>query len=134
MDPQQIVRTMELQIKVITNVKRDRQKLILAVLEKSDAKIRIRNIRQVLLEFQVKEEEDKNTQDLLREFREKMKELSNSATFLSIEQLNHMTETMKLTFKPYSELKEQTDAIADVIRSSELNDEDKIDKISNILI
>jgi hypothetical protein len=134
MNPQQILRTMELQTKIITDVKRDRQKIILAILEKSDAKIRIRNIRQLLLELQVREEDDKNMIDIFREFKGKMKDVANVATFDSVDQLNRMAETMKLTFKPYSELKDQTSAIADIIRSSELNDEDKIDRISNILI
>lgn len=134
MDPQKIVKSMELHTKVITDVKRERRKLILAILEKNDAKICIRNIRQILLEFQAREEDDKNTLDTFKEFRDKMNEVANVATSISVEQLINMTETMKLTFKPYSELKEQTDAIANIIRSSELNDEDKIDRISNILL
>lgn len=86
--------------KIIEDVRKDKQKLIQIILEKTDFKTCIQNIRQVLLGFWAEAR------------------FENS--------VDSVSETI--------EFKKQLLDIIDMIRSTELNDEEKIDRISNILI
>lgn len=122
---------MDIQTQIITEVKKEQQKLISIILEKTDVKSRLRSIRQILLELKVEKKEDQTISPDLN--------LSYSAIFskipdLSIDQMEDLTNTFTNIFEPQVKHRKLMNKIGEVIRSSDVSDEEKIDKISDLLI
>ncbi len=121
---------MDIQSQIITNVKREQQELIQIVLKKTDVKSRLRSICQLLLEFKVEKKNDQISPD---------PNLTYSAIFskipdLSVDQLLDLSNTMQKIFEPMVKHRKLMDSIAEVIRSSDVTDDEKIDRISDLLI
>ena len=115
----------EIQVEIIEDVQK--KKLLSIVLEKTDAKTRLKSLRQTLLEFKEQKEKGKEDADV------SISSLMSQVAGLDMDIAKHIMELMHIVLKPLTEHYKLTDSIAEVIRSS-LSDEDKIEKISDLLL
>lgn len=128
---QTLAQLFEQQNQIIQDVKKDKQKLISIVLEKTTAEIRLTSLRRVLLELQVEKAQDQtSTQDPNLSMSSLMPKIFDLPT----DQLNDLSDSIKRTFEPVINQRKLMNDIAEVIRSKNLNNEAKIDLISDLLI
>ena len=121
-----VAKLAQLEMEIMKDLHKEKQKLISIVLEKSDAKTRLRSLRQTLLEFQVNrgKESEKDTNSSF---------LSQMFT-LDIDLVKYITDMTKMILEPARIHQELIDSISEVIRTKDLGDEEKIDKISDLLL
>lgn len=128
MDTKQMSQLFEIQTQIVLDAKTSKQKLITVILEPTSAEARLTSLRRILLESQlekVQTTEDPNVS---------ISSMMAKVTQLSTQQLNELSDTMKKTFDPAVEQKKLMDDIAEIVRSSTLNAEQKIAQISDLLI
>lgn len=117
---------------VILRTSEKKQKLIVIILEDSNAKTKLQKIRRTLLEFhqqtnqQIKENEKDN--------KEVITSLTEVMPDLSIDQIKFTTDMMKRVYDPLLIQKKLLDSIGNVMRSEDMTDEQKIEKISDLLL
>ena len=123
---QSYVKLAEVQVKIIENVKKDKKKLISILIQKTDAKTCLRNIRQFLLESQVEPEVHEPNINLSSVF--------SKIPELSLNQLEYFNTTMRQTVEPALTHTKLRNDVAEIIRSDKLTDEEKVDKITDLLL
>jgi hypothetical protein len=133
----------EFQIKMIESSRKEKEKLISILIQKNDSKTQLRNIRQFLLESQISPQQIPSAKETISEScssfektceKESIGDLFDKVSCLNLQQLEDMTSDMKKMFEPALTMKKLKDDISVIIRSSTLTDEEKIDKISDLLI
>jgi hypothetical protein len=122
MATEHLTQLFKLQIEIIQDVKKNKQKLIEIILENTTAEILLTNLRRYLLESQI----EKESHILYPSFVSKITELSP-------DQINDIRYMMKKTFDPLVERHKLMEKIGEIIRSENTN-EDKINLISDLLI
>ena len=113
-------------MKVVLDAKTNKQKLISIILEKTSAEARLAGLRQILLESQLQKDqvqsEDPNVSIPLM-----MSKITELPT-------NELADSIKKTFDPAVEQRKLMDDIAEIVRSKNLNADQKIALISDLLI
>lgn len=96
-----------------------------------DDKSKVKRIREILLEFQqeICVNMEKNSVDASTT----IPILGEKLSKLDVNQIRNLTDTMNIIYEPIQNHNKMTDAITQVIRS-DLTDERKIEKITDILL
>ncbi len=124
---------LDIQNQIIRDVKKEQQKLIQIVLEKTDAKSRLSNIRQVLLEFKLEKKEEQ-TSSADANLNLNFSTLISKISKISINEMKELSNIVDNAFALVFNHAKLVDRIAEVIRSSDVTDEEKIDRITDLLI
>jgi hypothetical protein len=118
----------EIQAQIIADVKKNKQGLILIVLEDIDFDSRLGNLRQSLLKSQIQNEtESIKKDDIISSIYENIKEFST-------QQLEDMTEMTRKIFRPAFEYRKLLDDIREIMLQKDLTSKIKVERISDLLI
>ena len=118
----------DIQVKIVSDAKQEKQKLIEIILESTPAEVRLNSLRKILLESQL-QEETKSSDTF-----SSATEMITKVTELSYDQVRDFNDTIKKTFEPALIQRNIMNCIADVIRLKNLSAEEKITMISDFLI
>lgn len=125
---QSFTNLLQTQAEEIDRINTQKQQLILIIIENTDARSRLEKLTRFILESKVQGSGAKTPdQDHI------MSSLFSQISYLSTSQLTSLNKTLESAFEPHRIYQKLTDEIGEVLRS-DLTDEDKIRKISTVLI
>jgi len=125
---QVFTKVLEMQAQVIADVKKSKQKLIVIVLEATDAESRLRKLGRTLLEAQMQNGTEILNEDI------SISSMCSNVKELSVNQLEDLTEMIRKVFEPALTYNTLIHSIGEVMRQSDMTNETKIDRISDLLI
>lgn len=128
---QALAKLFEMQAQIISDTKKDKEALIVIILEKTDAETRLGNLRRALLEHQIQKKEDPTVD---QDPNLTISSVFSKVTELSIDEMERVTDTMRTMTNPIMSHRRLMDSIAEVLRTSELPSNIKIDRISDLLL
>lgn len=111
---------------IYDTIRTRRQELTSIVLEEVDAATRLRKLKRCILQHRIQAQEQSISTT--------MTDISTSISELSLAHLQLMADFMKKCSAPVKEYIDLEDNIGGVIRDSELTDDQKIDRITDLLI
>lgn len=118
----------EIQEEICADIRKDKQVLIAVILEQTDTESCLESLRQILLESQVKNEIRVGNEDSY------ISEMFPKVHELPTDQLKQLTEAIVRVFEPIMRYRKLLDSIAEIMRSSELTSEIKLDRISDLIL